>query len=58
MRDVRGHRTIDRWGSSVSELRDAYATLKERLARQFPNDREAYIDGKTAFVREVVGRRS
>src|SRR5205823_9150229 len=24
------------------ELRDAYATLKERLARQFPNDREAY----------------
>ena len=38
------------------ELRDAYVALKLELARRFPNDREAYIDGKTAFVRDVIAR--
>lgn len=37
-------------------LRDAYAALKLELARQFPRDRESYIDGKGAFVRQVVDR--
>ena len=36
------------------ELRNAYAALKLELARRFPNNREAYIEGKTAFVREVI----
>jgi GrpB-like predicted nucleotidyltransferase (UPF0157 family) len=36
------------------ELCDAYAALKLELARRFPRDREAYTDGKTAFVRQVV----
>lgn len=35
-------------------LRDAYAALKLELARRFPRNREAYIDGKGAFVRQVV----
>ena len=35
-------------------LRDAYAALKLELARRFPRDRESYIDGKGAFVRQVV----
>jgi len=35
-------------------LRDDYAALKRRLAERFPRDREAYIDGKTAFVEAVL----
>jgi GrpB-like predicted nucleotidyltransferase (UPF0157 family) len=37
-------------------LRDAYATLKLDLARQYPMDREAYIEGKTAFVRASIAQ--
>ena len=33
-----------------------YAALKEELARRFPNDREAYTDGKTEFIRRVMER--
>lgn len=32
----------------------AYEDLKRSLARDFPNDREAYTHGKTAFVRRVL----
>ncbi|HEU4629768.1 MAG TPA: GrpB family protein [Gemmatimonadaceae bacterium] len=35
-------------------LRDAYAALKLELARRHARDREAYTEGKGAFVREVV----
>jgi GrpB-like predicted nucleotidyltransferase (UPF0157 family) len=35
-------------------LRDAYAALKWALARRHPRDREAYTEGKTAFVRRAV----
>jgi GrpB-like predicted nucleotidyltransferase (UPF0157 family) len=35
---------------------DAYAALKRDLAARHPNDREAYIDGKTAFVKDVLTR--
>jgi GrpB-like predicted nucleotidyltransferase (UPF0157 family) len=35
-------------------VRDAYAELKLRLARQFPRDRESYIEGKGDFVRRIV----
>jgi GrpB-like predicted nucleotidyltransferase (UPF0157 family) len=31
-----------------------YAQLKQQLALQFPQDREAYLDGKTAFVTRVI----
>ena len=31
-----------------------YGNLKDSLARRFPNDREAYIDGKTAFVERIL----
>ena len=30
----------------------AYGRLKEKLAREFPSDFEAYMDGKHAFVQE------
>jgi GrpB-like predicted nucleotidyltransferase (UPF0157 family) len=32
----------------------AYGELKRTLADQFPNDREAYVNGKTEFIRSVV----
>jgi GrpB-like predicted nucleotidyltransferase (UPF0157 family) len=35
-------------------VREAYAALKLELARRHPHDREAYTDGKTAFVRRVL----
>ena len=35
-------------------VRDAYAALKLELARRYPRDREAYIEGKSAFVQGVV----
>jgi GrpB-like predicted nucleotidyltransferase (UPF0157 family) len=41
---------------SRNDLRDAYVALKLELARRFPADRESYIEGKTAFVRDVVAR--
>lgn len=35
-------------------LRDEYATLKQRLAKQFPSDREAYTEAKAPFVQRVL----
>ena len=33
-----------------------YASLKRRLAAQFPRDREKYIDGKAEFVHATLAR--
>lgn len=38
-------------------LRDAYAALKHDLAARFSRDREAYIDAKGLFVKEILGHR-
>ena len=35
-------------------LADKYWRLKQRLAARFPNDRAAYNDGKSEFVRSVI----
>ena len=31
-----------------------YAQLKQQLALKYPNDREAYLDGKASFIEEVI----
>ncbi len=36
--------------------REEYARLKSALATQHPRNREAYIEGKTAFVQAVLAR--
>ncbi len=36
----------------------AYAVLKQELAARYPRDREAYIDGKTAFVERTLAAAS
>jgi GrpB-like predicted nucleotidyltransferase (UPF0157 family) len=38
---------------SSGELAAEYAALKRRLAREFGDDREAYSEAKSAFVRRV-----
>ena len=38
------------------EDRKAYADLKERLAGEFPDDREAYTSGKAILVAEIMNR--
>jgi GrpB-like predicted nucleotidyltransferase (UPF0157 family) len=40
-----------------AELRAAYATLKERLAKEHPADRDAYTDAKSAFISAAVRAR-
>jgi GrpB-like predicted nucleotidyltransferase (UPF0157 family) len=35
-----------------------YEELKRDLARQFPNDRKRYTEGKSAFIREIEKRAS
>lgn len=36
------------------DLAAEYAALKIALAKQFPLDREAYMDGKDSFIRSVI----
>jgi len=55
--DSRHHRVTLAFRDALrgnSELAAAYARLKLALARSFPFDRPAYIDGKSAFVRQVL----
>jgi GrpB-like predicted nucleotidyltransferase (UPF0157 family) len=37
-------------------LAQQYWRLKQRLAARFPNDRAAYTDGKSEFIRNVLGQ--
>jgi len=37
-------------------VREEYNSLKERLARQFPNDRKEYTKRKAGFINEIIGR--
>jgi GrpB-like predicted nucleotidyltransferase (UPF0157 family) len=37
------------------DLAAEYQLLKHHLASRYPHDREAYTDGKTAFVERVLG---
>ncbi len=36
------------------DIANDYAQLKQQLAARFPQDREAYLDGKTEFVEGVL----
>jgi GrpB-like predicted nucleotidyltransferase (UPF0157 family) len=50
----REHQAFRDYLRSHPEAALEYAALKYALARRFPNDREAYIEGKTAFVRSIL----
>jgi GrpB-like predicted nucleotidyltransferase (UPF0157 family) len=34
--------------------RDSYAELKTALAKQYPENREKYLDGKAAFIQNII----
>jgi GrpB-like predicted nucleotidyltransferase (UPF0157 family) len=38
------------------EVADDYGVLKRRLATEFEQDREAYTQAKSGFIREILGR--
>ena len=50
----RDHRLFRDYLRANPDALAAYAFLKQNLAAQFPRDREAYIDGKTAFVEAIL----
>ena len=35
---------------------DAYSSLKKRLAKQFANDKDRYMEGKTEFILSILGQ--
>ncbi len=39
-------------------LRKQYQALKQQLAQQYPDDRDAYTDAKSEFIRTVLGETS
>jgi len=47
-------RTFRDWLRTHPDAAAGYMALKRELATRFPTDREAYIDGKTAFVMGVL----
>ena len=36
------------------EAMQQYATLKQKLAKAHPDDRQAYADGKAAFIKSII----
>jgi len=52
----RDQRTFRDYLRSHAEAATTYAELKERLAGRFPNDREAYTEGKAEFIRAILMR--
>ena len=52
----RDHRRFRDYLRSHHDAMLAYAALKRTLAAQYPTDRGAYINGKSAFVQEILDR--
>jgi GrpB-like predicted nucleotidyltransferase (UPF0157 family) len=48
------HRLFRDYLRAHRDAADEYQDLKVGLAQRFPNDREAYVEGKTEFVREIL----
>jgi GrpB-like predicted nucleotidyltransferase (UPF0157 family) len=52
----RTHLLFRDWLRGHSEDASCYAALKRGLAARFPDDREAYTEGKSEFIRGVLRR--
>lgn len=48
------HRAFRDWMRTHPAAMAEYAALKRSLAEQYPDDREAYTDGKTGFVERIL----
>ena len=51
---LRNHLAIRDYLRQHPAQAQAYGHLKKRLAAQFPHDIDAYIDGKTRFILEIL----
>lgn len=51
--DINRHLAVRDYLRTHTEEAKQYGNVKENLAKQFPTDIEAYIDGKDAFVKEL-----
>lgn len=51
--EVERHLAFRDYMTSHPEEAEAYGRLKEDLARKYPTDIEAYMDGKDAFIKET-----
>jgi GrpB-like predicted nucleotidyltransferase (UPF0157 family) len=47
-------RTFRDWLRTHADAANEYMALKRMLAERYPSDREAYINGKAAFVKDVL----
>lgn len=53
MEDITRHLAVRDYLRSHPDEANSYGDLKESLAKRFPTDIEAYMDGKDAFVKEL-----
>lgn len=51
--DIQRHLAVRDFLRTHPEAASQYGSLKERLARQYPDDIEAYMDGKDSFVKNL-----
>jgi len=51
---VQNHLAVRDYLRTHPETAQVYGELKKRLAQEFPNDIESYVDGKTSFILEVL----
>lgn len=49
---ARRHLAFRDYMNSHSNAADAYSSLKQRLAKEFPSDIQAYMSGKDAFIKQ------
>lgn len=52
-KDILRHLAVRDYLRAHPEAAQAYGLLKQKLARQFPQDIESYCDGKDAFVKQM-----
>lgn len=55
-REARRHLALRDVLRTDAAMRDRYASLKQRLAGEFVDNREAYAEAKSSFMREVFDR--
>jgi GrpB-like predicted nucleotidyltransferase (UPF0157 family) len=53
-RGIRNHLAVRDYLRSHPETARQYGELKKRLAADFPNDIDSYVDGKTDFILRIL----
>ena len=52
--EMRRHLALRDYLRENAAAADEYGKLKQQLAKQHGNDKDAYIDGKSAFIQEIL----